>query len=84
MCYMYMDLIDQINFYWRKKFYIGTVNGIDKSVWGGLRRRKSKEEVKENVDRKDETENNEKKEEQSENSGILTRIKKAIFGWYNI
>jgi len=58
----------------------GTVNGIDKSVWGGLRRRKSKEEVKENVDRKDETENNEKKEEQSENSGILTRIKKAIFG----
>ena len=61
---------------------LGTITGIDKSVWGGIRKKASKNE--ENKDKEDINEalkeDKEKNEDKEENPGILSKLKKAIFG----
>ena len=61
---------------------LGTITGIDKSVWGGIRKKASKNE--ENKDKEDINEalkeDKEKYEDKEENPGILSKLKKAIFG----
>jgi len=67
----------------------GTINGVDQSVWSGLRRNKKPDPEKEprpeqktaqkpDSDRNRPDEPTTEKEE--ENPGILTRIKRAVFG----
>ena len=61
---------------------LGTITGIDKSVWGGIRKKASKNE--ENTDKEDINEalkeDKVKNEDKEENPGILSKLKKAIFG----
>jgi len=75
----------------------GTINGVDKSVWGGIRRKRKSEAAADDKDSandsksenptKSDKENQgasntetSNKESQEESPGILSRIKKAIFG----
>jgi len=63
----------------------GTVNGVDKSVWGGLRRRskpKSDQAEQESPPSSDKSKQNKSMENSKEEEapGLLARIKTAIFG----
>lgn len=63
----------------------GTITGVDKSVWGGIRKKYNKQEDEKSAKSENDSENKKEniQEEQSdkqEQPGFLARIKKAIFG----
>lgn len=65
----------------------GTINGVDKSVWAGLRRRhrdqntqKSQNDHQQSPPQSQPPSQGETQSEETEQPGILARLKKAIFG----
>ena len=64
------------------------MNGVDKSAWSGLRQKWSQSEPRlkpdegsqENPDPENKENLDQEKEKQSENPGLLSRLKKAVFG----
>ena len=72
---------NSVNFSIPQPFTIpGTVNGVDKSTWSGLRKKWAREnkETEKKAEVEDEKEKKEIKE--VENPGLLSRLKKAVFG----
>ena len=57
----------------------GTVNGVDKSVWGGIRKRRDSTQSNEE-DKKKEDEKEDREDSPKESPGLLQRLKNAIFG----
>ena len=78
----FFEIMDSINIFTDTKLLLGTITGVDKSVWGGIRKKYNKQE-----DQKSDKSENAKNEnvqgeetDKQEQPGFLARIKKAIFG----